>query len=324
MRLIAVFGLLGFILTWQKLSLALLFLLPPFYALYKENFLILWARKNIIKKATLNKNAFFYKLTRKNTYLGFLSFFLALFALLSLTLNLMYANVLDLAFLLLLFPLLFLLVKKALRSQFRKNPYNTLRVVLVSALLTSFFYSFLQVFFKEYYEPFFYLNNFLDMYKISIFEPLDVLSQALHFLVVFKNFMIFWLDSVPMKFLMFGFEWLNFFILCSSFALLCSFVLKGKKDTFAWFFLSILSLFFYDESINLKPKYQEKFSLYLQNIQNPLLEQNLSSLQLKNEEFEKSMSLIKGLLDKNAFEMSIWWFSPEKDELKKTLQKALP
>lgn len=323
MRILALLGILSFILTWQKLNFALLFLLPTFYALYKENFIILWARKNIIKKATLNKNALFYRLTKKHTYLGFISLFLAFFALLSLVLNLMYASLLDLAFLFVFFPLFFLLVKKMLHSQFRKNPYNTLRVVFVSALFTSFFYSFSQMLFRENFEPFFYLNNYLDMYKVSYFTPLDALSQALHFLVVFKNFMIFWLDSLPVKFLVFGFEFLNFFVLCGSFALLCSFVFKSKKSAFMWFILGVLSLLFYEESINLKSKYQEKISLYLQNIQNPLLEQNLSSLQVKNEELEKSISRLKELLDKNVFEMGIWWLSPEKDELKNTLQKAL-
>lgn len=324
MRLLAVFGLLGFVLSWQKLIFAPLFLLLPFYALYKENFLILWARKNIIKKATLNKRALFYRLTEKNTLLRLIAFCLALIAIASLTLNLMYANLLDLAFLFVLFPLLFLLAKRALRSQFRTNPYNTLRVVLISALFTGFFYSLAQLFLRENYEPFFYLNNFLDLYKVSIFAPLDALSQALHFVVVFKNFMVFWLENLSAKCLIFGFEVLNFFVLCSSFALLCSFVLKSKINAFGWLFASLLSLLFYEESINLKPKYQDKISVYLQNIQNPLLEQNLSTLKAQNENLQKSLIAVKELLDKNAFEMSLWWLSPQKDELKKSLNKALP
>lgn len=324
MRLLAVFGLLGFVLSWQKLIFALLFLLLPFYALYKENFLILWARKNIIKKATLNKRALFYRLTEKNTLLRLIAFCLALIAIASLTLNLMYANLLDLTFLFVLFPLLFLLVKRALRSQFRTNPYNTLRVVLISALFTGFFYSLAQLFLRENYEPFFYLNNFLDLYKTSIFAPFDALSQALHFVVVFKNFMVFWLENLSAKCLIFSFEVLNFFVLCSSFALLCNFVLKSKISAFWWLFASLLTLLFYDESINLKPKYQDKISAYLQNIQNPLLEQNLSALKAQNENLQKSLIAIKELLDKNAFEMSLWWLSPQKDELKKSLNKVLP
>lgn len=324
MRLLALFGLLVFVLSWQKFAFAPLFLLPPFYALYKENFLILWARKNIIKKATLNKRALFYRLSEKNTLLYAISFCLALVAIASLALNLMYANALDLAFLFVLFPLFFLLVKLALRSQFRTNPYNTLRVVLFSAFFTSLFYSLSQAFFREHYEPFFYLNNFLDTYKSSVFTPLDALSQALYFVVVFKNFMIFWLENFSAKCLIFGLEVLNFFVLCGSFALLCSFILKSKKNAFAWLFASFLSLLFYEESVSLKPKYQEKISAYLQNMQSPLLEQNLSALQAQNETLQKSLVAVKELLEKNAFEMSVWWFSPQKDELKKSLQKALP
>ena len=324
MRFLALFGLLAFVLSWQKFAFALLFLLPAFYALYKENFLILWARKNIIKKATLNKRALFYKLTAKNSLLHAISFCLALVGIASLTLNLMYANALDLAFLFVLFPLLFLLVKRALRSQFRTNPYNTLRVVLISAFLTGFFYSLSQAFFREHYEPFYYLNHFLDTYKSSIFAPLDALSQALHFVVVFKNFMVFWLESVSAKCLIFGLEVLNFFVLCSCFALLCSFVLKSKLNAFWWLFASLLSLLFYEESLNLKPKYQEKISAYLQNIQSPLLEQNLSALSAQNENLQKSLAVVKELLEKNTFEMSLWWLSPQKDELKNSLNKALP
>lgn len=324
MRLLAVFGLLGFVLSWQKLIFAPLFLLAPFYALYKENFLILWARKNIIKKATLKKSALFYRLTEKNTLLQAIAFCLALVAISSLVLNLMYANALDFIFLFVFFPLLFLFVKMLLRSQFRTNPYNTLRVVLVAAFVTSLFYSFSQLFFRQNYEPFFYLNNFLDTYKSSVLPPLDAFSQTLYFVVVFKNFMIFWLENLSAKCLIFGLEVLNFFVLCSSFALLCSFVLKDKKSTIFWLLASILSLLFYEESVNVKPKYQEKFSTYLQNAQSPLLEQNLSAVQEQNELYKANLAKFKELLNKNAFEISIWWLSNEKDELKKSLQKALP
>lgn len=324
MRILVVLGLLIFVVTWQKFSLALLFLLPTFYALYRENFLILWARKSIIKNATLNKNALFYKLTEKNTLLYVVSFCLAFVGIVSLLLNLMYASRLDLAFLLVLFPLLFIGIKKAFASQFRKNPYNTLKIVLFSALLTGLFYSISQLFFKERYEPFFYLHHFLDTYKVSSFQPLDTLSLTLHFAVVFKNFMVFWLESMPVKFLIFGFELLNFFILCSSFALLCSFVLKSKKSTFVWLVLSLLSLVFYEERINLKPLYQERLSAYLKSIENPFLEQNLSTLKEQNENLQKQLSTLKELFNKNAFEIGLWWLSSEKDELKKSLQKAVP
>ena len=40
--------------------------------------------------------------------------------------------------------------------------------------------------------------------------------------------------------------------------------------------------------------------------------------------FAPLLAKFKELLNKNAFEISIWWLSSEKDELKKSLQKALP
>lgn len=323
MRIVVLLGLLIFILTWQKFAFASLFLLPVFYALYRENFLILWARKSIIKKATLAKNTLFDKLTEKNTFLHLASFCFAFIAFFSLLFNLLYANLLDLAFLFVFFPLFFLSAKKILASQFRKNPYNTLRIVLFSAFITSLFYSLCQFFFREHYEPFYYLHHFLDTYKVSSFEVLDLLSLTVHFVLVFKNFMIFWLENLPVKFLIFGFEGLNFFVLCSSFALLCSFVLKSKKSAFAWLIFSLLSLFFYTQSVSLKPKYQEQFSAYLKSIENPFLEQNLSILQAENEALQKQLAVLKGLLDKNAFEIGLWWLSPEKDELQRSLQKAL-
>ena len=62
----------------------------------------------------------------------------------------------------------------------------------------------------------------------------------------------------------------------------------------------------------------------MQNMQSPLLEQNLSAVQEQNELYKKNLAKFKELLSKNAFEISIWWLSSEKDELKKSLQKALP
>ena len=59
-------------------------------------------------------------------------------------------------------------------------------------------------------------------------------------------------------------------------------------------------------------------------MQSPLLEQNLSAVQEQNELYKKNLAKFKELLNKNAFEISIWWLSNEKDELKKSLQKALP
>ena len=324
MRILAMMGLLAFVLSWQHFALACAFLLAPFFALYRENFIIFWARKNIIKKATLYKNAFFYRLTRKNTLLAALCALIALLGTASLGLNLMYASWLDLAFLFLLFPLFFVALRQILSTQFRKNPYNTLRVIAASALFTALFYALAKAIFAEKMDAFFYINNFIDTYKVSIFAPLDTLSQALHFLIVLKNFTLFWLDNFAASCIVFCFEFVNFFVLCASFALLCSYTLRGGANLLASLFLGALTLLFYDESLSIKPKYQDRVSTLLANLEQPLTELNLTSIAAQNELYREQIAKIKALLDKNALEIGIWWLSGEKDELKKSLQRGLP
>lgn len=321
MKIIPFLSLLIFTLSWQKFSFALLFLVFPFYALYRENFIILWAKKRIIKKATLYKGSFLDKFTQKNSALICISLVIALFALLSLSLNLMTASLFELSFLFLIYPLFFIFVRKISRSQFRKNPYNTLRIIIFSAFFTALIYAFLELFFREKFEPFWYLNHYLDLYKSSVFAPLDTLSQALHFVGVLKNFAIFFSDIFWAKFLVFIFDFVNFFLLCSSFALLCSFVIKDKKSLILWLFLGLCAVLFFNETLNIKPKFQEKFSFYLQNL--PTIEQNLSKIQEKSEIYKDEIAKFRDILDKNAFEIAIWWLSDEKDEFKKRLNEAL-
>lgn len=320
MRILSFLGLVIFVLFWQKFAFASLFLVFPFYALYKENFIILWAKKRIIKKATLYRESFFYKFTQKNSALVCISFTIALFAIVSLTLNLMSATLFELAFLFLIYPLFFIFVRKISRSQFRKNPYNTLRIIVFSAFFTALIYAILELFFKEKYEAFWYLNHYLDLYRSSIFPPLDALSQALHFIGVFKDFAVFFADTFWAKFLVFIFDFVNFFLLCGSFALLCSFVLKDKKLLFAWLFLGLLVVLFFNETINIKPKLQEKFSFYLQNL--PTMEQNFTQIEAQNINYQNEIAKFREILDKNAFEIAIWWLSDEKDELQRSINGA--
>ncbi|ELZ6384966.1 hypothetical protein UXV27_001218, partial [Campylobacter coli] len=54
-----------------------------------------------------------------------------------------------------------------------------------------------------------------------------------------------------------------------------------------------------------------------------LKEQNLSMLQNDKDRLVKNLKQVQELLDKNAFEIGIWWFSKEKEELQKALNESL-
>ncbi|EJB0263904.1 hypothetical protein QBO66_001091, partial [Campylobacter coli] len=49
----------------------------------------------------------------------------------------------------------------------------------------------------------------------------------------------------------------------------------------------------------------------------------LSMLQNDKDRLVKNLKQVQELLDKNAFEIGIWWFSKEKEELQKALNESL-
>ncbi len=80
-----------------------------------------------------------------------------------------------------------------------------------------------------------------------------------------------------------------------------------------------LASFFIIEDKNQNPKaYQKELVLMMNN-----LSQNLSMLQNDKDRLVKNLKQVQELLDKNAFEIGIWWFSKEKEELQKALNESL-
>ncbi|EAH6862793.1 hypothetical protein CYC02_06615, partial [Campylobacter coli] len=81
--------------------------------------------------------------------------------------------------------------------------------------------------------------------------------------------------------------------------------------------------FFIIEDKNQNPKaYQKELVLMMNNL-SFLKEQNLSMLQNDKDRLVKNLKQVQELLDKNAFEIGIWWFSKEKEELQKALNESL-
>ncbi|EAH5248872.1 hypothetical protein QRV01_001553, partial [Campylobacter coli] len=123
----------------------------------------------------------------------------------------------------------------------------------------------------------------------------------------------------------FIFDFINFFIFCSFVAYLYNFAFKAKKKTYVFVFSFFITLasFFIIEDKNQNPKaYQKELVLMMNNL-SFLKEQNLSMLQNDKDRLVKNLKQVQELLDKNAFEIGIWWFSKEKEELQKALNESL-
>ena len=101
------------------------------------------AKKNIIKKVTPNKNSFFYHISLKNSYPGILSFFIRTFCNHFACLKFNNFDPLWLGIFIHHFSLLFLASKKALSSEFLKDPYNAWWVIIAAAFFTELRYAFL-------------------------------------------------------------------------------------------------------------------------------------------------------------------------------------
>ncbi|MBK1964825.1 hypothetical protein F2N14_07710, partial [Campylobacter novaezeelandiae] len=88
-------------------------------------------------------------------------------------------------------------------------------------------------------------------------------------------------------------------------------------------FMMILGIFFIKETKNEKIKpYQKEFALFVENIA-LLKEQNLTSLKQNKDQVENNLKKVQELLNKNAFELGIWWFSKEKEDLQKAVNESL-
>ena len=173
MSFFAILALFIIALAWQDLVYVFFFSIFIFYAIYKENLSFLKARKLIIKKASIQKNSLFDKLSKGRAYTKILSFCFSISLVCSLLLNLMYANKLDLLFFFLLFPLIFLLLK----SQFKSSSYNIFYFIAFSAFFSALIYAVLNAFTKEPLEAFVYLKENIDLYKISSFSFLNFFQE---------------------------------------------------------------------------------------------------------------------------------------------------
>ncbi|EOH6957742.1 hypothetical protein ACMC4E_001376, partial [Campylobacter jejuni] len=116
-----------------------------------------------------------------------------------------------------------------------------------------------------------------------------------------------------------------FFMFCSLLAFVFNFVLKIKIKIIVLFlcFIMVLGNYFLKEQRNnaLKSE-QEQILLWMNNF-NFLKDNNLSLIQKEKDLFEKDLKDLREIFKKNAFEIGIWWFSKEKEDLEKRINKSL-
>ncbi|EAL1123171.1 hypothetical protein B7669_05600, partial [Campylobacter coli] len=140
-QLFVLFSIFAFLFFWQKFAWVSLFLIPIFLAFFLEFFYFLRLRKNIIKEATMIKNSLIYRVSAGDFYIYSLSFFMALFALASLFLNLISFEKQDGIFLFVLLPLFLFFFKQKLQLQFLDNAYNDFRIIILSSLILALLYA---------------------------------------------------------------------------------------------------------------------------------------------------------------------------------------
>ncbi|EAH5626049.1 hypothetical protein EAG64_04535 [Campylobacter coli] len=325
-QLFVLLSIFAFLFFWQKFAWVSLFLIPIFLAFFLEFFYFLRLRKNIIKEATMIKDSLIYRVSAGDFYIYSLSFFMALFALASLFLNLISFEKQDGFFLFVLLPLFLFFFKQKLQLQFLDNAYNDFRIIILSSLILALLYAI----FNGVVNPIqsFNLEDFnqsIIHYKNSKFFVFDLISQILTLINALKEYFLYSLGLFWFRVLNFIFDFINFFIFCSFVAYLYNFAFKAKKKTYVFVFSFFITLasFFIVEDKNQNPKaYQKELVLMMNNL-SFLKEQNLSMLQNDKDRLVKNLKQVQELLDKNAFEIGIWWFSKEKEELQKSLNESL-
>ncbi|OEV43493.1 hypothetical protein AJY72_01130 [Campylobacter jejuni] len=324
--ILTLLSLFGFLLTWQRSAFSLFFLIPIFLTLFWEFFLFLKLRKNIIKEATLIKGSLFYRISMGDFYLYIFSFFLAIFGLVSLFLNFLNLEKIDLVFIFIILPLLMIFLKKELHLQFVNNAYNDFRIVVIASFFTALFYAFYGLFFT--YNEFLNLELFsrkIITYKSASFVYFDFLSEFLYFVSNLKLFIFSHFGYLSFRALNFIFDFFNFFMFCSLLAFVFNFVLKIKIKIIVLFlcFIMVLGSYFLKEQRNnaLKSE-QEQILLWMNNF-NFLKDYNLSLIQKEKDLFEKDLKDLREIFKKNAFEIGIWWFSKEKEDLEKRINESL-
>ncbi|MBZ7938249.1 hypothetical protein H2277_00320 [Campylobacter sp. W0014] len=323
--MIALLALFAFILTWQFFDYAFIFLIFIFYAFLKEFFGFLNFRKSIIKEAVLVKNSLVYKITSKNLYIYIASFFVALFAIFSLSLNLLASQRQDYIFLFIILPLLLVFFKKKLYFQLVNNAYTDFIIILISSFFTALFYSIFDLFFSD--KTIFNLYDFhqnIVYYKNSSFLFFDLISQFLAIINALKEYFLSYFGIFWFRIFNFVFDFFNFFVFSFFVAYLYNFAFKRNKIyIFASSFIILIALFLSKESKNQNIKPYHKEILTMMDNFSLLKEQNLSTLKEDKIKWDKNLKQIREILNKNAFEIGIWWFSKEKEDLQKSFNESL-
>lgn len=298
--ILTLLSLFGFLLTWQRSAFSLFFLIPIFLTLFWEFFLFLKLRKNIIKEATLIKGSLFYRISMGDFYLYIFSFFLAIFGLVSLFLNFLNLEKIDFVFIFIILPLLMIFLKKELHFM-------------------GFFFTYNELLNLELF------SRKIIAYKSASFVYFDFLSEFLHFVSNLKFFIFSYFGYLGFRALNFIFDFFNFFMFCSLLAFVFNFVLKIKIKIIVLFlcFIMVLGNYFLKEQRNnaLKSE-QEQILLWMNNF-NFLKDNNLSLIQKEKDLFEKDLKDLREIFKKNAFEIGIWWFSKEKEDLEKRINESL-
>ncbi len=324
--ILTLLSLFGFLLTWQRSAFSLFFLIPIFLTLFWEFFLFLKLRKNIIKEATLIKGSLFYRISMGDFYLYIFSFFLAIFGLVSLFLNFLNLEKIDFVFIFIILPLLMIFLKKELHLQFVDNAYNDFRIVVIASFFTALFYAFYGLFFT--YNELLNLELFsrkIIAYRSASFVYFDFLSEFLHFVSNLKFFIFSYFGYLGFRALNFIFDFFNFFMFCSLLAFVFNFVLKIKIKIIVLFLCLIMVLgnyFLKEQRNNALKSEQEQVLLWMNNF-NFLKDNNLSLIQKEKDLFEKDLKDLGEIFKKNAFEIGIWWFSKEKEDLEKRINESL-
>ncbi|EAJ3856444.1 hypothetical protein DDP01_06310, partial [Campylobacter jejuni] len=185
-----------------------------------------------------------------------------------------------------------------------------------------------------FYGLFFTYNEILNLelfsrkiiaYKSASFVYFDFLSEFLHFISNLKFFIFSYFGYLGFRVLNFIFDFFNFFMFCSLLAFVFNFVLKIKIKIIVLFlcFIMVLGSYFLKEQRNnaLKSE-QEQILLWMNNF-DFLKDNNLSLIQKEKDLFEKDLKDLREIFKKNAFEIGIWWFSKEKEDLEKRINESL-
>ncbi|EGP2332028.1 hypothetical protein PIF33_000137, partial [Campylobacter jejuni] len=150
-------------------------------------------------------------------------------------------------------------------------------------------------------------------------------SEFLYFVSNLKFFIFSYFGYLGFRVLNFIFDFFNFFMFCSLLAFVFNFVLKIKIKIIVLFlcFIMVLGSYFLKEQRNnaLKSE-QEQILLWMNNF-DFLKDHNLSLIQKEKDLFEKDLKDLREIFKKNAFEIGIWWFSKEKEDLEKRINESL-